>query len=135
LIKSASSDTTPGNEQSRTNYLDALKTLTAAAGVAIAIVFTGTPKITSMAWMWIPQRAAILLALAMILLICTMFALSVFYDETRGVVNSGHPNPDPVKWKKLRFAVFIFYCALASFLMGFAYLARLPYYIRLDQPK
>jgi hypothetical protein len=134
LVKSASSDTAPGNEQSRTNYLDALKTLTAAAGVAIAIVFTGTTKITSMTWMWIPQRAAILLVLAMILSICTMFALSVFYDEARSLVTIIDANPG-VKWKKLRFAVFIFYCALASFLMGFAYLARLPFYIRVDQPK
>ena len=131
-IKQVTNNNDPANQDTRTGYLDAIKTLIAAAGVAIAIIFTGTGKLASDDWLFIPQRAAILLALSMILAVCTLFALNVFYDETRTVASTGTPITNPVKWERLRFAVLIFYFALVSFLMGFAYLARLPFHIKLN---
>jgi hypothetical protein len=50
----------PSVDQSRTNYLDSLKTMIAASGVAIAIIAAGLQqKIPVEAW--IVQRAAVLL--------------------------------------------------------------------------
>jgi hypothetical protein len=110
------------DERSRGNYFEAAKTLVTAAGVAIAIVAAGFQQ-KFLAPAWILRRATVCLSLCVVLSVMTMLEMSRSYEEARRLKDQ------PVDWRKLLSILVLGYFALVTFFLGFAYLARLTFYI------
>jgi hypothetical protein len=119
-------DRQPGstaNEDSRANYLESLKTMVEAAGVSIAVLAALLAR-EHFSAVWIVGRAIVSLTICVVLSVAAMFTLSALYDKSRSV---GLDQTVPMKflWLPLTLA-----CgALFTFLLGFAYLARLTGYL------
>jgi hypothetical protein len=117
---------TTADAASRTNYLDALKTMITASGIAIAVVSAGLqPKLNLPVELL--QRAVFCLVVSIVMSVVTMFVLSFFYDIA-GTYGATVPS------KRLILALGSGYFALVGFLLGFAYLARIPFYIQRPCP-
>jgi hypothetical protein len=111
------------DEKSRNNYIDALKTLTAASGISMAVISVGIQRVDP-CWMWVVQRAAIYLTVCAVSSLTTLFWLSLAYDwaRSKGVA---------VPLKVLSWLLVLAYIALTTFGLGLAYTARITYHIRL----
>lgn len=110
------------NEESRANYLDSLKTMVEAAGVSVAVLAALLAR-EHFSASWIVGRAIMCLTICVVLSVTTMFTLSMLYDKARSAANKAVP----VTWL---WPALLFACrALFTFLLGFAYLARLTYYL------
>jgi hypothetical protein len=115
-------DRQPGskaNEDSRANYLESLKTMVEAAGVSIAVLAALLAREHFPA-VWIVGRAIVSLTFCVVLSVAAMFTLSALYDRTRSL------NPDSAVPMRFLWLPMLLACsALFTFLLGFAYLARL----------
>jgi hypothetical protein len=110
------------NEDSRANYLDSLKTMVEAAGVSVAILAALLAR-EHFSASWIVSRAIVCLTICVVLSVTTMFTLSMLYDKARSDANRAVP----ISWL---WPALLFACgALFTFLLGFAYLARLTCYL------
>lgn len=110
------------DERSRGNYFDAVKTMVTAAGVAIAIVAAGfQQKFT--APVWILRWAAVSLSLCVMLSVTTMLEMSRSYEQAR------QRRDQPVRVSSIISVLVLGYLSLVTFLLGFAYLARLTFYM------
>jgi hypothetical protein len=115
-----SSKGTAANQASRTTYLDTLKTMITASGVAIAVISAGLQPRFNVP-VFILQRAVICLIISIVASVATMFLMSYFYDVAgANAVPLGH----------LGWVLTAGYFALAGFFLGFGYLARIPFYIQ-----
>jgi hypothetical protein len=108
-------------DQSRTNYLDSLKTMVTAAGVAIAIVAAGVQKKFPVE-PWILRRAAVSLTMCIGVAVLTMFMMSQAYDKARVAKKT-------LTWSQLIPLLLLASVALFTFFLGFSYLARLTFHI------
>ena len=107
------------NEDSRANYLESLKTMVEAAGVSIAVLAALLAR-EHFAAVWIVGRAIVSLTFCVVLSVAAMFTLSALYDNTRSL------NPDSAVPMRFLWLPMLLACsALFTFLLGFAYLARL----------
>jgi hypothetical protein len=110
------------DERSRGNYFDAVKTMVTAAGVAIAIVAAGFQQKFS-APVWILRWATVCLSLCVMLSVTTMLEMSRSYEQARQLKDQ------PVRLRSLISVLVLGYLSLVTFLLGFAYLARLTFYM------
>jgi hypothetical protein len=118
------------DERSRGNYIDALKTLTAASGISMAVISAGIQHVDP-DWKWVVQRAAIYLTVCAVSSLTTLFWLSLAYDWARSQKNSTGGTGVPVPFKALIWLLLLTYVALVTFFLGLAYTARITYHIRL----
>jgi hypothetical protein len=119
-------DRQPGskaNEDSRANYLESLKTMVEAAGVSIAVLAALLAREHFPA-AWIVGHAIVSLTFCVVLSVVAMFTLSALYDRTRT------KDPDSAVPMRFLWLPLLLGCsALFTFLLGFAYLARLTGYL------
>jgi len=108
-------------DQSRTNYLDSLKTMISAAGIAIAIVAAGVQKKFPVE-PWILERAAVSLTICIGFAVLTMFMMSQAYDKARVAKKY-------LTWLQLTPLLLFVSVAMVTFFLGFSYLARLTFHI------
>lgn len=119
----ASSKGTSADQASRTAYLDALKTMITASGVAIAVVSAGLQPRFSVP-VDILKWAVGCLIVSIVASVVTMFILSYFYDV------AGASGGATVPFKRLVWALASAYVAITGFLLGFSYLAQIPFHIQ-----
>ena len=110
------------DELSRGNYFDAVKTMVTAAGVAIAIVAAGFQQKFS-APVWILRWATVCLSL------CVMFSVTTMLEMSRSYEQARRQRDQPVRVRNFISVLVLGYLSLVSFLLGFAYLARLTLYM------
>ena len=110
------------DERTRENYFDVVRNMVTAAGVAIAIVAAGFQQKIA-APVWVLRRATVYLSLCVMLSVTTMLEMSRSYEEAR------RSKEGKVRPEKLIPVLALGYVALVTFLLGFAYLARLTYYV------
>jgi hypothetical protein len=122
---------TKGNDSSRTNYLDAMKTLIAASGLTVGIISaTLKQNDSSPDWIATVRHAAFALAVCMGCSVTTLFSLSILYDMARSK-DASTVTVNPVQWWRLALFVIPFaYPALVSFFLGFAFLVHLTYLVK-----
>jgi hypothetical protein len=111
------------DQASRTAYFDALKTMITASGVAIAVVSAGLQPRFNVP-VDILKWAVGCLIVSIVASVVTMFILSYFYDV------AGSSGGAAVPRKRLVWALASGYVAIAGFLLGFSYLARIPFHIQ-----
>lgn len=114
------SEGTTADPASRSYYLDALKTMITASGVAIAVVSAGIQPRFNVP-VFILRRAVICLIISIVASVATMLLMSYFYD----VVGSTKVVPQ----KYIGWVLSAAYFALVGFFLGFGYLARIPFYL------
>ncbi len=103
------------DETSRSRYFDALKTLVAAGGVAVAIVVAGLQQKVA-GPPGILRSAALLLTSSVVLSVWTLLEMSRVYERARGRA---------LNLRDMWSVLVLGYLALATFLLGFAFLGRL----------
>src|SRR6266478_3453532 len=110
------------DELSRGNYFDVVKSMVTAAGVAIAIIAAGFQQ-KFPAPVWILRRATASLSL------CVMFSVTTMLEMSRSYEQARHEKTEPVRLRSIIILLMLAYSSLVTFLLGFAYLARLTFYM------
>jgi hypothetical protein len=109
-------------ELSRTGYLDAVKTMIGAGGTAVAVVVAAASKGLITSSDAVSRNVAVtLLVISIILSTCDLFWLNLLYDLARA-------SDREVTTKELAAPLVVLWFAGVTFLMGFAYLAKLAYH-------
>jgi hypothetical protein len=109
-------------EISRAGYLDAVKAMIAAAGPAVAVVVAAADKGLIAPADAISRNVAVtLLVVSIILSTCDLFWLNLLYDLARA-------SEREVTTNELKLPLVVLWFAGVTFLMGFAYLAKLAYH-------
>jgi hypothetical protein len=93
-----------------------------AAGVAIAIIAAGFQQ-KFPAPVWILRWATASLSLCVMFSVTTMLEMSKSYEQAR------HEKTEPVRVRSIIILLMLAYSSLVTFLLGFAYLARLTFYM------
>ncbi len=110
------------DELSRGNYFDVVKSMVTAAGVAIAIIAAGFQQ-KFPAPVWILRWATASLSL------CVMFSVTTMLEMSRSYEQARHEKTEPVRLRSIIILLMLAYSSLVTFLLGFAYLARLTFYM------
>lgn len=109
-------------ELSRTGYLDAVKTMIAAGGTAVAVVVAAASKGLITSADAVSRNVAVtLLVISIILSTCDLFWLNLLYDLARA-------SDREVTTKELATPLVVLWFGGVTFLMGFAYLAKLAFH-------
>jgi hypothetical protein len=113
----AQAEGAPADERSRTDYLDSLKTVVTAAGVALAVVGVGLQGHLNAPTVILRYGAGCLIA-------CVLFSVAAILEMSR-VYEGARLAGGSVLLRQLIIALFLGYAALMTFLVGFSYLAWL----------
>jgi hypothetical protein len=105
------------DENSRNHYLDSIKTLVTAAGIAIAIL-AAVVKENSTVDQTLVRRAAFGLCVAIVASVAGMFAMSHAYDRA---------GENPAGKRATIINAIVVGVALVGFLVGFAHLTKIAY--------